>query len=72
MMMGVFEMEGLTTAQCRKLAREAEANLDWHKAVIYWKQALKVYPNTKGELAEADKDKIITAINSDLVMMTYD
>ena len=60
----------LTTAQYRNLARKAELNLDWSLAVTYWEQALKAYPETPGELAMADKDRIITAINADREMIS--
>lgn len=58
-----------TTAQYRKMAQEAESNLDWKSAVHLWKEALRVYPTTSGELAASDKDKIITAINADTTML---
>lgn len=54
-----------TVAEYRKLAREAEKNLEWEKAVEYWKLALAAYADVPGELAEADRDKITTAINAD-------
>ena len=58
-----------TTAQYRELAKEAEKKLDWELAVSYWRKALEVYPNTPGELAEVDKDKILSAINADMEMI---
>lgn len=58
-----------TTAVYRKLAREAEERLDWRSAVIYWSRALDAYPISKGALAQADKDIIITAINEDKALL---
>jgi hypothetical protein len=58
-----------TTAQYRKAAQQAESDLDWDLAVFFWKRALEVYPNMPGELAQSDKDRIITAINADMSMI---
>jgi hypothetical protein len=58
-----------TTAQYRKAAQQAEADLQWNLAVFFWNRALEVYPNVPGKLAEADKDKIRTAINADMTML---
>ena len=62
----------ITTAQYRKAAQQAESDLEWELAVFFWKRALEVYPNTPGELAQADKDKIITAINADMSMIALE
>lgn len=59
----------VTTAQYRKMAREAEKRLDWKNALEYWKKALEVYPEIPGELADRDRDQIITAINADQSMV---
>jgi predicted lipid-binding transport protein (Tim44 family) len=58
-----------TTAQYRQAAQQAEADLQWNLAVFFWNRALEVYPNVLGEFAEADKDKIRTAINADMTMV---
>ena len=58
-----------TTAQYRKLAQEAEQDLKWGLAVVYWNRALTLYPNLPGQLAEMDKNKIRTAINADMGML---
>jgi len=58
-----------TTAQYRKLAQEAEKDLKWGLAVVYWNRALTLYPNIPGALAELDKDRIRTAINADMQMV---
>ena len=62
----------MTTADYRKLARQAEKDLNWRLAVEYWEKALNNYPTAPGELSEADKDKIITAINADREMISND
>lgn len=59
----------LSTAQYRVLARNAEADLNWRLAVIYWTRALYEYPNITGKLAERDRDQICTAINADKQML---
>ena len=58
-----------TTAQYRQLARKAEEELNWPLAASHWENALRVYPKNPGQLAQADKDRIITAINADRSMM---
>jgi hypothetical protein len=61
-----------TTAQYRKAAQQAESDLEWELAVFFWKQALKVYPPISGELAQADRERMITAINADIQMFAHE
>jgi hypothetical protein len=45
-------MAKLTTAQCVKLANQAESQLDFWTAHNFYETAIQVYPSNGGELAQ--------------------
>ncbi len=51
----------LTTAQYRKIARDAEDALDWRVATINYTRAIDAYPNIKGGLAKKDINDLTNA-----------
>ena len=59
-----------TTSEYRELARKAESELNWRMAIVYWRRALDAYPHNAGKLAQADREKMITAMNADKQMLT--
>ena len=48
----------MTTAQFRKMAQDAERELQWTSAAYLWDKAIQSYPSGSGELARLDIEKM--------------
>lgn len=49
-------MTKYTTAFYRTEARAEEKALNWFRAALMWEEAIRVYPDARGDLAKRDID----------------